>query len=504
MTGAWLSDLTAWLSSNPGWLAFALFLTAFVESLAIAGLIVPGVAILFAIAALAGKTGMPLTEALTWAFLGAVVGDGISFFIGQTLKGRLTSVWPFKRYPILIGKGETFFRKHGGKSVVIGRFIGPIRPVIPLVAGALHMPWQRFLGINILSAIVWAPAYVIPGFLVGSALQTGIELPPHFYAVTGVSVLALLVVYYVLVQFQLGLGGGGRFYRWLEERVARYELSHRFWRLYSNQRPARAGEFPLASLMLSVTCCGLFLIWEQLVISGALDPFNQTVLLWFEQLRHPLIDGPALAATLIGDPLVLVVAAGLSILVLAFRGYYAAALHIALALALTWTLVWGLKTGLDLPRPAVVNQPPASGAFPSGHAAGITVLVTLLASFVAAEFGQRRRWRTYVFLSLPVLPVAVSRLYLEVHWFSDIIGGILLGLAVTGFVRASYSRYDRTPIPMDALTCLGVAVWLVFSVAYILHQWPEASYRYTPEASHSASARVVTPAQALREVPAID
>ena len=84
MTGSpWLTNLIAWLSGAPGWLAAALFATAFVESLAIAGILVPGVAILFAVAALAGKTGMPLSEALVWAGLGAVAGDTLSFALGR-------------------------------------------------------------------------------------------------------------------------------------------------------------------------------------------------------------------------------------------------------------------------------------------------------------------------------------------------------------------------------------------------------------------------------------
>lgn len=306
MTGSpWLTNLIAWLSGAPGWLAAALFATAFVESLAIAGILVPGVAILFAVAALAGKTGMPLSEALVWAGLGAVAGDTLSFALGRLLQGRLTSVWPLSRYPTLIAKGERFFHRHGGKSVVIGRFVGPVRPVIPLVAGALWMPWRRFLAFNISSAVAWAPVYVVPGFMVGSALDSGLRPPAHFYAVIGISLAGLGVVYFILSRIQLGLGEGSRVYRWFEQRMARYGAGHRFWRLYTNDRPARAGEFPLASLLLAATASGLFLIWGQLAVNGILDEFNQAVLSWFQQLRQPLLDGPAIAFTLLGDPPVL-------------------------------------------------------------------------------------------------------------------------------------------------------------------------------------------------------
>ncbi|MCG7201007.1 bifunctional DedA family/phosphatase PAP2 family protein [Marinobacter pelagius] len=481
MSSAWLTELTAWLSANPGLLAAALFLTAFIESLAIAGIIVPGVAILFAVAALAGKSGMPLTEALVWAGLGAVAGDSVSFALGRQLQGRLTSVWPLSRYPVLINKGEAFFHRHGGKSVVIGRFIGPIRPIIPMIAGALLMPWRRFLGFNIASAIGWAPAYILPGFLVGSALQSEIRPPAHFYAVTGVSLAALFVVYLIMVRFQMGLGEGSRTYRWFERRMRQYELSHRFWRLYTNDRPAREGEFPLASMLMAVAASGLLLIWGQLTVHGVLEPFNQLTLEWFRQLRQPLLDGPATVFTLIGDPWVLFTAALLAVLALAFRGYYAAAMHIVLAAGLTLILVWLLKSTLAIPRPDQVFRPPSSGAFPSGHSAGITVFVTMLASFVAGETRHRKRWQAYVLFSLPLVPVAVSRLYLGVHWFTDIIGGILLGLAITGLVRASYSRYDRVPIHTDGFTLAALLLWALITIGYLYERLPGALEAYARE-----------------------
>lgn len=481
MSTAWLTELTAWLSASRGLLAAALFLTAFTESLAIAGIIVPGVAILFAVAALAGKSGMPLTEALAWAGLGAVAGDSVSFALGRQLQGRLTSVWPLSRYPGLINKGEAFFHRHGGKSIVLGRFIGPIRPVIPLIAGALWMPWRRFLGFNIASAIGWAPVYILPGFVVGSALQSELRPPAHFYAVMGVSLAALFVVYLIIIRFQMGLGEGGLAYRWFEQRMRQYELSHRFWRLYTNDRPAREGEFPLASVLMAVAASGLLLIWGQLAVTGVLEPFNQLALDWFRQLRQPLLDGPAIAITLVGDPAVLVTAGILAVLVLAFRGYYAAALHILLAAGLTVILVWLLKSTLGIPRPDQVLQPPSSGAFPSGHSAGITVFVTMLAGFVAGETRHRKRWQTYVLFSLPLLPVAISRLYLGVHWFTDIIGGILLGLAITGLSRASYSRFDRVPIHTDGFTLAALLLWVIFTAGYLYERWPESMKEYSRE-----------------------
>ncbi|MGO1462010.1 MAG: bifunctional DedA family/phosphatase PAP2 family protein [Marinobacter sp.] len=479
MSSDWLADLTAWLSANPGWLALAIFSTAFTESLAIAGIIVPGVALLFTISVMAAQTGMPLMTVLIWAGLGAIAGDVLSFALGRIFQGRLTSVWPLSRYPEQIYKAEGFFRQHGGKSVIIGRFVGPLRPVIPMIAGALLMPWRRFLAFNIGSAVGWALVYMLPGYLVGGALTSDVQPPAHVYLVTGTSLATLAAIYLVMLRFQLGLGGNGRLYHWLQQKMAQYETTHHFWRLYTNERPAEEGEFPLASLMLAFGALALFVLWGQLVtMTQAIELFDQLAMQWFGDLRQPLLDAPAIAATLLGDPPVLTAAAVLACLTLAFRGHYAAAVHIALAAIATIILVWGLKSATGIARPDQVFNPPTSGSFPSGHTTGITVFVTLLASFVAAESHNRERWKTYIMLSIPLIPVAISRLYLGVHWFSDIVGGLLLGLAITGATRASFSRFDRVPLAPDVLTISAGLGWLAFVCGYIWVMWSDAVQHY--------------------------
>lgn len=138
------------------------------------------------LAVLTGHGATQLSTALLMAFLGAVSGDGLSFWLGKHFKDRIHHIWPFSRYPKVLQSGTRFFETHGGKSVIIGRFIGPIRPIIPMVAGALNMSAKRFFIYNASSAIVWAPMYVLPGFLVGASLQLDVKLPPLLPYSTGI------------------------------------------------------------------------------------------------------------------------------------------------------------------------------------------------------------------------------------------------------------------------------------------------------------------------------
>ncbi len=483
MSSEWLQALTAWLATNPGWLSVAIFATAFLESLAIAGILIPGVAIIFAVAALAGQISLPILQVLFWAGAGAVAGDSISFALGRLFQGRLEKLWPLNHFPGFIAKGEVFFHLHGGKSVVIGRFVGPIRPVIPLIAGAFLMPWRRFLAFNLSSAVAWAPTYVLPGYLVGSALATDFEPPAHFYPVIGISAGVLLLIYLLLIRFQLGLGHSSRLYQWLGGLMSRYHATHRFWRLYTSQRPSQAGEFPLPSMSLALGAGALFTILGQLVTATrVLEPFNNLTLEWFAQLRNPLLDPVMLTLTLLSDPPVLLAAAALFSLALGMRGFYAAALHIIGAALLATLLVWAFKYLSAIPRPDIVLGPPASGAFPSGHTTGITVLSSLIASFVARESRHRRRWRYYLLFSLPIVLVALSRLYLGIHWFTDVLAGLLLGLSISGLARASYSRYDNIPLTTDSsLLAAGIA-WALYIVWYVADNWAEGVLLHGPVA----------------------
>jgi len=151
-----------WLSAHPGWSGLAIFLIAFSESLLVVGLVFPGSIIMFGVGTLVAAGALDLWTTLVWAAAGAITGDGVSFWLGHHYKDHLRDMWPIRRYPTLMERGEQFFNKHGGKSVLFGRFVGPVRPVIPAVAGMLGMTPARFLTVNVVSAIAWAPAYTLP------------------------------------------------------------------------------------------------------------------------------------------------------------------------------------------------------------------------------------------------------------------------------------------------------------------------------------------------------
>jgi undecaprenyl-diphosphatase len=170
-----IDALRQWMLQHPGWLYLLVGAIAFVESFAIVGIVVPGVALLAAASFAAGATELPLAAVLGAAFVGAVLGDGVSFLIGWRYHEDIKRMWPFSRHPEWIDGGEDFFARFGVWSIVSGRFIGPIRPVIPLVAGMFSVPARLFYAVNIVSALAWAPVYVLPGYFVGASIDDPLD-----------------------------------------------------------------------------------------------------------------------------------------------------------------------------------------------------------------------------------------------------------------------------------------------------------------------------------------
>jgi len=155
------------IAAHASWAAAVMFVTAFGESFAFVSLLFPGTSLLIAAGALMAAGSLPYLPIVVGAITGAVLGDTISFWIGHRFGGGIARVWPFSRNPKLLSSGIRFFARHGGKSVFIGRFFGPIRAVIPLAAGVMRMPGERFWVANVTSAIVWAPMLLFVGDAVG-------------------------------------------------------------------------------------------------------------------------------------------------------------------------------------------------------------------------------------------------------------------------------------------------------------------------------------------------
>jgi membrane protein DedA with SNARE-associated domain len=166
----WIDTLAALVASNPTEALAIAFLAAVIEAVAIVGTLLPGTVILMAVAGAAAVAGHSMVPFLLVAILGAIIGDGLSYWVGHRFHRRLRLVWPFSRRPDLLESAERFFHRYGVASVALCRFIPVLRSNVPLCAGMANMPSRPFFTANIASALVWAPVHIYPAQLAGLSL----------------------------------------------------------------------------------------------------------------------------------------------------------------------------------------------------------------------------------------------------------------------------------------------------------------------------------------------
>ncbi len=149
--------------THEAWAAPIVGSLAFGESLAFISLLLPAWAVLVGIGALIGPSGISFWPIWVAGAVGAALGDWLSYWIGRKLEHTAQNVWPLSRHPEMIPKGEAFMNKWGIAGILIGRFFGPLRASVPLVAGIFDMPFWRFQIANVTSAFVWAAVLLTLG-----------------------------------------------------------------------------------------------------------------------------------------------------------------------------------------------------------------------------------------------------------------------------------------------------------------------------------------------------
>ncbi|MEP9352009.1 DedA family protein [Xanthobacter sp. KR7-65] len=154
---------TRFVQQNQTLAPAVVFGLAFGESLALISFFIPATVLLLAIGALIEASGLHFFPIWLAAASGAALGDAISYWLGFHYKDRAKTFWPLSRRPDLVARAEDFFQRFGVWGIAIGRFFGPIRAVVPLVAGILAMRQTHFQVANVASAAVWAFAMLAPG-----------------------------------------------------------------------------------------------------------------------------------------------------------------------------------------------------------------------------------------------------------------------------------------------------------------------------------------------------
>lgn len=424
----WLDDLTTWLSGNPQWLGVAIFLIALLECLALVGIVLPGVVLLFSVALLAGSGVLTLWQALLLAYAGALCGDMLSYALGRRFKHNIGRLPVLRHHPQWILRAEIYFHQYGVASLLVGRFIGPLRPMLPLVAGMLNMPLPRFILVSLVAAAGWAVAYLLPGWATGAALR--LPMAEGFWTEAAVLLAGIGVVLLPTIQASLA-------------------------------------EKPRASLLGG----GLSLALLIAMVIGwpHLDALDQGLMTLVQEQRQAHLDQWIGTLTRLGDFHIQFAAAVVlcSLLLLARRWR-----HLLLAASTLLITALGntaLKYGFARARPDVLSEPLTTYSFPSGHSSAAFAFFLVLGVLAGRGQSARLRLAWLLIACLPAAAIALSRIYLGVHWPSDIIAGALLASAVCGLSLALSQRQEVLPalparlwwiiLPACLAVLGGMATW---------------------------------------------
>ena len=432
------------------------FLAALGESTAVVGLLVPGVGAVIGISVLAARGEASLTWVGTCASLGAIAGFGVSYHLGRA-GSRWANRWG-NRTQAALGSAEAFFRRFGAWSVFWGHFFGPVRAFVALAAGSAGFPPKRFWAASVLGAVVWGYGLAVFGVFVSGGWALVETWLGRGSLLLG---LAVVVLYFA---FRIALGALGLGFRlfppatapilrllaaagaasWLE----RLRESHPRWVTALRRRLEPDHATGLLLTVGAVTCAAFawlfFGVAEDLLFQDPLVRIDQNVFHLVQNFRTPSADLLFLTTTYLGGAAVLLAALGVGCAALAACGRHFDAVLLFGGFGAGEAVTWALKQAVGRARPVPASPlvVELSSAFPSSHAFSALVLYGFLA-YVAGRGLRtfRGRARLYASAGVVVAAVGLSRLYLGVHWLSDVVAGYALGgIWLTALITSSEAR----------------------------------------------------------------
>ena len=446
----YIQPLTLWLYANPNWALIITFLISFTESLAIIGSVIPGSVTMTGIGILAGSGVLNIGWTFFAATLGAVAGDSASYALGYIFSDQLADIWPFRHYPHWLNYGKDYFAKHGGKSVLIGRFCGPLRSIIPVIAGMMRMNQWHFLLSNVLSAIGWSILYVGPGVFIGAASS---ELSTESATRLFLSVLILLGLVWAI----------GQGMKWV--------FSHASLLLHSKLKTAWIGakryprlakfikeitpiheknHYPTAVLLLLFLFC--FAIAVSIILfalqSTWIAAINEPVYLFLQSLRTQPFDHFFTIISIWISPIVLItLAISVALLTIICRDWRTLAYWLVLCLS-SVVVTWGLTHSIEIPQPVGQLRNAPIVTFPSFLLCIATALYCFFMGYIATYFNTTALLVLRIAMTFLLFLSGLSIIYLGDNWISSVFAAYFIGLVIALFHWILY-RCHTKPHPCN-------------------------------------------------------
>ena len=461
----YIQPLTLWLYDHPQPALFITFLISFGESLAIVGSIIPGSVTMTAIGILAGSGVMRIDLTYLAAILGAIAGDSGSYALGYTYSDRLINIWPFKRYPAWLSYGKDYFARHGATSILIGRFVGPIRSIIPVIAGMMHMNHWHFLIANATSAIAWSILYVTPGVLIGAASS---ELSTENSTRLFLLILILLIILWLMsLAIKWLLFHTNQFLRiklhtvwsWLDKRPGFTYFTKRL--VPKNE----VNHYPTAAFTLVIIFCFFIsIITTVFVVEGSwVTWINSPVYLYFQSLRTQPFDVFFIMVSLLISPLpLLTLMLATTIFALYYRDWRTLRYWLSLCLFTSVTLFF-LKHMVKIPIPHGFSKQHPAPLFPDLSLTFATSLFGFFIFYISSQSRMAILLLLRILLLTILFLAGVALIYLGDNWITSVIASYFFGLTICLLHWIVYRRHSVV-LPHSELSIMFSCALLILAI----------------------------------------
>jgi len=483
---------------------WVVLLISLLESLAFVGIIFPGTVFVVLAGFVSAKGSLDLGDLILFAAIGAIIGDVSSYYLGSHVKEFFKDDNKIFKSKYL-DRGKSFFNKYGGRSIFFGRFIGPIRPVIPFVAGMFKMDKEKFLLWNIFSGFAWAVTFLLVGFFFGQVWQT-ISL---WSTRGGVFLVALGSFVFVLYLFKWIIVRNGRQISFFflsvwysikraiinDSNVQKLVKKHNTTFDFIKNRLNRSKFWGLPATLLSLGFVYTLLLFigvvEDVVTSDTIVSVDIRIENLLAVFRNGEITEFFLWVTLLGKWEIIL---GFAVAVIGILWVWRKRLYIMpLIIAILGSEIFTAlgKIAFHRARPELAIYAESSFSFPSGHATIAVAFYGFLTYILIRGF---RRWSTKVnlfFIGVAViLLIGFSRLYLGVHYVSDVWGGYLIG-ALWLIIGISISEWlyslrkkDISFLPQRKTRIISAVLFFLaflFYVAFAVNYNPQVSQPLIPQ-----------------------
>lgn len=462
-------SLFAWIAAHPGESLVLLFLVSMLDAIFIVGAFVPAAVVLFGMGALVAVGSLELWPTALIAAAGALAGDALSFALGRRYGERLFQSRWLLRYPDFVNGGRRFFARHGGKGVMLARFLGPVRSITPALAGASHMSVWFFLIIDALAALLWALIFLVPGVLFGASLGLAAEVATRL---AGLLVLNILLLVFGIWAARAAIGlfnlRAGSWVRGLLEWSRRHRRLGRFGPGLAD--PAQP-EMP-ALIAVGVLLLVAGMLW--LVSFGGAGwrgfpgPLDALVHQTLSDLSTPWGTAVARFIARLGEWPVYGSTAVAVLGVLLWRRRLRAAAHWVSALTFGVVVTLLMQFGPLLPPPSAFFAH-GGGPAPPRDLALVTIVYGCAATLFATLRPVRVRLFAYSLATAVVLLVALARLVLGQEWLGFNSLAIVMGLLWTAALTLGYRQHGPERLfagsfALPVLSAFAVAVGMTWGV----------------------------------------